>query len=146
MNIQYIINTQNYATPINIQVKQESQPATHTIFHCSYCNEIFQNKKDLKLHKEEKHSQIVKNEQKARKINAERDSQGAGNQYLPQQSRFRCEFCFKGFDQSHRLKQHEISHREPIFSCDQVNYVKNHDLVLNVLFFSVKKSLNVNID
>lgn len=127
MNIQYIINTQNYATPINIQVKQESLPTTHTIFHCSYCNEIFQNKKDMKLHKEEKHSQIVKNEQKARKAHASlsNDTQEVGNQFVPQHSRFRCEFCFKGFDQSHRLKQHEISHREPMFACDQVNYVNN---------------------
>lgn len=122
MNIQYIINAQNYAATSNIQLKQGSQLVQpHTIFHCSFCNEIFQNKKDLKSHKEQKHSLIVKNEQKSRKTIIENETSSVGNQYVPQHSRFRCEFCFKGFDQQHRLKQHEISHREPIFACDQVN-------------------------
>jgi hypothetical protein len=142
MNIQYIINPQNYAAPINIQVKQESEP---TIHHCMYCNEIFQAKKDLKAHKVEKHSQIVKNEQKSRKINAASDSQSIGNQYVPQQARFRCEFCFKSFNQQHRLKQHEISHREPIFACDQVNFQTLFDFIFNVLFFSAIKNSSANI-
>lgn len=119
MNIQYIINSQNYAAPINVQLKQELKHKNPTIFHCGYYNEIFQNRKDLKQHKAEKHSQIVK----TRKINVECISRGGGSQFVPQQPRFRCEFCFKGFDQSHRLKQHEISHREPIFACDQVKLI-----------------------
>lgn len=120
MNIQYLIPTgisQAYATPIQIEVKQETI-APHSIFNCAYCNETFRNRKELKEHKEKQHSQIVKTEQKLRKPKLEPSL--IGNVYVPHQAKFNCEWCYKGFDQSHRLKQHQISHREPVFACDQV--------------------------
>lgn len=121
MNIQYLIPaglSQAYVTPVNIEVKQETV-VQHTLFNCAYCNETFHNRKELKEHKDKEHTQIVKSEQKMRKIKVEASMIGSGAaNFIPQQAKFTCEFCYKGFDQSHRLKQHQISHREPIFSCD----------------------------
>jgi uncharacterized Zn-finger protein len=122
MNIQYLLPaglTQAYATPINIEVKQEAL-AAHALYPCNVCNETFTSKKFLKEHKDRKHTQILKAEQKAnRKPKLEPGL--IGNQYVPHQAKFQCEYCFKGFDQSHRLKQHQISHREPVFQCDSVS-------------------------
>lgn len=120
MNIHYLIPTQisqSYTTPINIEVKQESLVA-HSLFNCAYCNETFRSKKDLKDHKDKKHSQIKTEQQRTRKPKIEPSL--IGNSYVPHQAKFTCEYCYKGFDQSHRLKQHQISHREPAFACDQV--------------------------
>lgn len=119
MNIHYLIPgniTQAYTTPINIEVKQEAL-ATHSLFNCAYCNETFRSKKELKDHKDNKHPQIKVEQQRTRKTKAEIQ---VGNQYVPTPAKFTCEFCYKGFDQSHRLKQHQISHREPLYGCDQV--------------------------
>lgn len=110
MNIQYIISPQAYVTaPINVELKQEA-PISRPIFHCGYCNEVFINKKDLKNHKETKHLQIIKGEQKNRKFKNETQSTSLiGNQFVHHQSKFTCEYCFKGFDQNHRLKQHQVN-------------------------------------
>jgi uncharacterized C2H2 Zn-finger protein len=106
MNIQYIINPQSYMAPINVEVKQE------TVIFCGFCNATFQNKNELKKHKEKEHNQI--------KTKTKKESSSViGNQFMPHQSKFTCEYCYKGFDQSHRLKQHQISHREPIHACTQ---------------------------
>lgn len=53
--------------------------------------------------------------------------------YVHHQPKFQCEYCFKGFDQSHRLKQHQISHREPTFECDQVKKIFLFKLCLRSL-------------
>jgi uncharacterized C2H2 Zn-finger protein len=122
MNIQYILPSSlshGYATPINIEVKQEAI-APHPIFNCPYCNLTYRNKKDLKEHKEKEHPQIKVEHHKIRKPKVESHLSLIGNSYVPQQPKFTCEYCYKGFDQSHRLKQHQISHREPVFNCDQV--------------------------
>lgn len=94
------------------------------IFNCSFCNQTFVTKNDLKEHKQKEHSQInqtIKVEPKPKKSRAAANQSGNYNgNYIPHQPKFQCEYCFKGFDQSHRLKQHQISHREPIYNCDQV--------------------------
>ena len=121
MNIHYLIPSaisQTYTTPINIEVKQEAL-VTHSLFNCAYCNETFSSRKELKEHKDRKHPQIKTEHQRTRKVKSEQSL--IGNSYVPQQAKFTCEYCYKGFDQSHRLKQHQISHREPVYACDQVS-------------------------
>lgn len=111
------MNFINFQAPmvINIEIKEEDL-ALHNIFNCAFCNETFGSKKDLKEHKNQAHQQNIKATKKAKLT-----SQPNFN-YVPHTPKFKCEFCFKGFDQSHRLKQHQISHREPVYNCDQVNY------------------------
>lgn len=104
---------QGYPAVVQVEIKQENVP-TPSIFNCSHCNQTFRTKKELKSHKQSQHTQI-KAEPKERKAVPRFSSN-----YVPHQPKFQCEYCFKGFDQSHRLKQHQISHREPIFQCDQV--------------------------
>lgn len=102
--------------PIQIEIKQEDI-APHNIFNCSFCNEPFRDKKACQKHKLKHHPQ-ARRESKQNKLPAS----FAINSYTQLQSlsKFRCDVCFKGFDQAHRMRQHEISHREPIFACDQV--------------------------
>lgn len=122
MNIHYLIPSaisQTYSTPINIEVKQENL-VTHSLFNCAYCNETFSSRKELKEHKERKHPQIKTEHQRTRKPKGNQSI--IGNTYVPHQAKFTCEYCYKGFDQSHRLKQHQISHREPNYACDQVRH------------------------
>lgn len=105
---------------LNVEIKQEAFVA-HNIFNCAFCNQTFRNKKDLKEHKQRQHQQInTKPEPRAKKQKADAQPPAFNSNYVPHQPKFQCEYCFKGFDQSHRLKQHQISHREPIFHCDQV--------------------------
>ncbi|CRL07277.1 CLUMA_CG020256, isoform A [Clunio marinus] len=117
----FIPNFQAYPMTLNVEIKQESI-VPQNIFNCSICNETFRNKKNLKDHKQRQHQQInnqMKSESKGRKAKIEANSLSFNVNYVPHQPKFQCEYCFKGFDQSHRLKQHQISHREPIFQCDQ---------------------------
>lgn len=121
----FISTFQAYPMAINIEIKQENI-ATHSIFNCGFCNQTFHNKKDLKEHKQRNHQQIntTKPEPKARKAKSDASYPPSFNaNYVPHHPKFQCEYCFKGFDQSHRLKQHQISHREPIFACDQVRCI-----------------------
>lgn len=145
MNIHYLIPaqiSQAYTTPINIEVKQEVL-AAHSLFNCAYCNETFRSKKDLKGHKDLKHPQI-KTEQRIRKPKTEPGV--VGNTYIPTQAKFTCEYCYKGFDQSHRLKQHQISHREPAYNCDQVIFKSiYHEFLLKLNLFAVRKEIQVSI-
>jgi uncharacterized Zn-finger protein len=114
-NKQQKMDFQAYPIAINIEVKQENV-VKPTIINCAFCNQTFHNKKDLKDHKSREHQQIAQEpRQKKTKSNA------LVPNYVPHQPRFQCEYCFKGFDQSHRLKQHQISHREPVYECDQVS-------------------------
>lgn len=110
------MNFQVYQLGLNVEIKQESV-APHNIFNCAFCNQTFQSKKDLKDHKQSHTS----SKPRARKIKSEARATSFTAHYVPHQPKFQCEYCFKGFDQSHRLKQHQISHREPIFACDQVS-------------------------
>lgn len=143
----------NYQSPValNVEIKQESL-VTHNIINCAYCNQTFNSKKDLKDHKQREHKQIqqnIKAETKAKKAKSQASQSSYNSHYVPHQPKFQCEYCFKGFDQSHRLKQHQISHREPVFNCDQVCILLSHqlcNLVTPLMFnFSAKRSSNVNI-
>lgn len=107
---------QAYPMAINVEIKQESVPA-HNLFNCGFCNQTFRSKKELKEHKQQRHQQV----KVARKSKTEAGPPSYHVNFVPHQPKFQCEYCFKGFDQSHRLKQHQISHREPIFHCDQVS-------------------------
>lgn len=100
--------SQAFPVIVNIEIKQEEVPAQR-IFNCGFCNQTFRTKKDLKDHKQ-RHQNVKEARVKKSDLTTV---------YVPHQPKFQCEYCFKGFDQSHRLKQHEISHREPIFACDQ---------------------------
>jgi uncharacterized Zn-finger protein len=125
----FISNFQAYPIPINIEIKQENV-AQPTIYNCAFCNQTFHNKKDLKEHKSREHQQIAESRPKKTKSVVY-----SGSNYVPHQPKFQCEICFKGFDQSHRLKQHQISHREPIFECDQVIFVNSKKFnIFNELF------------
>jgi uncharacterized C2H2 Zn-finger protein len=117
----FVTNFQAYPMALNVEIKQESNVAPN-IFNCSHCNQTFRTKKELKEHKQNQHTQI-KNEPKERKSRNETGIQRFSSNYVPHQPKFQCEYCFKGFDQSHRLKQHQISHRDPIFQCDQVRKI-----------------------
>jgi hypothetical protein len=109
--------------PFHVEIKHENL-IKPTIINCSFCNRTFNNKNELKEHKQKEHSQInqtIKSEPKTKKTKASNQSVNYSLNYVPHQPKFQCEFCFKGFDQSHRLRQHQISHREPVYNCDQVS-------------------------
>lgn len=112
----FVSNFQAYPMAINVEIKQETVTAPN-IFNCGFCNQTFRSKKELKLHKQQRHQQV----KVGRKSKAEAQASSYTVNFVPHQPKFQCEYCFKGFDQSHRLKQHQISHREPIFHCDQVS-------------------------
>jgi len=107
-----------YPMAINIEIKQENL-AADKIFNCGFCNQTFNSKKDLKDHKQRHHQQINTKPEPKKKVKSVAQQPSFNVNYVPHQSRFQCEFCFKGFDQSHRLKQRQSAHREPIFACDQ---------------------------
>lgn len=103
---------QVFPVAVSIQIKQENI-ATQRIFNCGFCNQTFRTKKDLKDHKQRQHQFInIKAQPRTKKSKAQDQSQSFTSNYVPHQPKFQCEYCFKGFDQSHRLKQHQISHRE----------------------------------
>lgn len=108
-----------YPMAMNIEIKQESV-ADAKIINCAFCNQTFNSKKDLKDHKQRHHQQINTKPEPKKKVKSVAQQPSFNVNYVPHQPKFQCEYCFKGFDQSHRLKQHQISHREPIFACDQV--------------------------
>lgn len=113
----FLPNFQAYPMAINVEIKQGTVTAQN-IFNCGFCNQTFRSKKELKLHKQQRHQQV----KVGRKSKAETQAPSYTVNFVPHQPKFQCEYCFKGFDQSHRLKQHQISHREPIFHCDQVSF------------------------
>jgi uncharacterized C2H2 Zn-finger protein len=110
----FLPQIQAFPIAINVEIKQETVVAP-TIFNCAFCNQTFQSRKELKEHKNREHNQISEPRQKKSKSES-----NVQVNYVHHQPKFQCEYCFKGFDQSHRLKQHQISHREPIYECDQV--------------------------
>lgn len=105
---------------VSIQIKQENFE-TQRLFNCGFCNQTFRTKKDLKDHKQRQHQFIKAEPRSTKKSKIVVQSQSFTSNYVPHQPKFQCEYCFKGFDQSHRLKQHEISHREAIYECDLCN-------------------------
>lgn len=107
---------QAFPIPINVEIKQENVPSV-VIFNCAFCNQTFSSKKELKDHKSREHKS---SEPRQKKI---KDSSNPTANYVHHQPKFQCEYCFKGFDQSHRLKQHQISHREPTYECDEVKFL-----------------------
>lgn len=135
----------NFSAPaISFQVEiKNGVTVKPAIFNCSFCNQTFVKLKELKEHKQKEHSQInqtIKIEPKPKKSKA--SSSGNFN-YIPHQPKFQCEYCFKGFDQSHRLKQHQISHREPIYNCDQVRNLNPRAYVIYDNMKSIAKPILV---
>lgn len=112
----FIPTFQAYPMAVNVEIKQETL-ATPKLFNCGFCNQTFRSKKELKEHKQQRHQQV----KVTKKSKSGAQTHSFNVNFVPHQPKFQCEYCFKGFDQSHRLKQHQISHREPIFNCDQVN-------------------------
>lgn len=137
------IQLQQFPIAINVEIKHENV-AQPTIFNCAFCNQTFQTRKQLKDHKSREHQQISETRTKKNKT----ETSNQIRSYVIHQPKFQCEYCFKGFDQSHRLKQHQISHREPIYECDQVCFcmfsTKFHHA--NSWTYSATRNLNANTD